>query len=218
MLWPIMDFTEIEPWQQGWETFAAVLHNPNSSLEKLDLSPNEISDQAMMSFAGSLTNNITLTDLILEHDPDEQGHHIKPVGCAAFIRMLCGDSSILSMYHSNHTLERLCCAHREDLLPEDLLSLLQINRDNNLSQAARMKILMLSGEDLAPFFLCMKINALPYAIAWMASNDNSEIYDQSLNGMSLMFLLFHTMPTLLKGDCDCRTRSWGPGYIYCWFS
>jgi hypothetical protein len=182
----------------GWETFAAVLRNPNSSLEKLDLSPIEISDQAMMFFAGSLTNNITLTDLILDHDPDEQGRHIKPVGCAAFIRMLCGDSSILSTYHSNHTLERLCCAHREDSLPEDLLSLLQINRDNNLSQAARMKILMLSGEDLAPFFLCMKINALPYAIAWMARDDNSEIDDRSLNGMSLMFLLFHTMPTLFK--------------------
>ena len=51
----------------GWETFAAVLRNPNSSLEKLDLSPNEISDQTMMSFAGSLTNNIMLRiDLILD--------------------------------------------------------------------------------------------------------------------------------------------------------
>ena len=175
----------------GWETFEAVLRNPNSSLEKLDLSPCEISDQAMISFAGSLTNNITLTDLILDHD-------IKPVGCAAFIRMLCGDSSILSTYQSNHTLERLCSAYREDSLPEDLLSLLQINRDNNLSQAVRIKILMLSDEDLAPFFLCMNKNALPYAIAWMARDDNSDIYDGSLNGFSLLFLLFRTMPTLLK--------------------
>ncbi len=180
----------------GWETFAAVFRNPNSSLEKLDLTPNEISDQAIMSFAGSLTNNITLKDLILDHNSDER--HIKPVGCAAFIRMLYGDSSILSTYQSNHTLERLCYAHQEDSLPEDLLSLLQINRDNNLSQAARIKILMLSDKNLAPFFLCMKINALLYAIAWMARDDNSEIYDQSLNGMSLMFLLFRTMPTLLK--------------------
>ena len=175
----------------GWETFEAVLRNPNSSLEKLDLSPCAISDQAMISFAGSLTNNITLTDLILDHD-------IKPVGCAAFIRMLCGDSSILSTYQSNHTLQRLCSAYREDSLPEDLLSLLQINRDNNLSQAVRIKILMLSDEDLAPFFLCMNKNALPYAIAWMARDDNSDIYDGSLNGFSLLFLLFRTMPTLLK--------------------
>ena len=151
-----------------------------------------------MSFAGSLTNNIMLIDMISDHGPDEHSHHIKPVGCAAFIRMLCGDSSILSTYHSNHTLERLWCAYMEDLLPEDLLFLLQINRDNNLSQAVCMKILMLSDEDLAPFFLCMKINALPYAIAWMARDDNSEIDDQSLNGMSLMFLLFHTMPMLFK--------------------
>jgi hypothetical protein len=107
--------------------------------------------------------------------------------------MLRGDSSILSTYQSNHTLERLCCAYKDYSLPEDLL-----NRENNLSQAARIKILMLSDEDLVPFFLCMKINALPYAIAWMARDDNSEIYDRSLNGMSLMFLLFHTMPTLLK--------------------
>ena len=96
------------------------------------------------------------------------------------------DSSILSTYQSNHTLERLCCAYKDYSLPEDL------------SQAARIKILMLSDEDLVPFFLCMKINALPYAIAWMARDDNSEIYDRSLNGMSLMFLLFHTMPTLFK--------------------
>ena len=97
-------------------------------------------DQAMMSFAGSLTNNITLTDLILDHDPDAHGRHIKPAKCAAFNHMLRGDSSILSTYQSNHTLERLCCAYKEDSLPEDLLSLLQINRDNNLSQAASMKI------------------------------------------------------------------------------
>lgn len=32
----------------GWETFAAVLRNPNSSLEKLDLSPNERSSNDVL--------------------------------------------------------------------------------------------------------------------------------------------------------------------------
>ena len=85
----------------GWETFAGVLRNPNPLLKIPDSAHNEINDEAMMSFADSLTNNNKLVDLILDHDPDDR--HIKPVGCAAFIRMLCDQSRFFSVPTHSYT-------------------------------------------------------------------------------------------------------------------
>ena len=46
----------------------------------------------------------------------------------------------VKLLQPTHTLERLCYAYQENSLSEELSSLLQINRDNNSSQAARRKI------------------------------------------------------------------------------
>jgi hypothetical protein len=119
--------------------------------------------------------------------------------------MVCDESSFFSTYQHNHTLERLCIEYQENSLPEELSSLLQINRDNNSSQAARLKIFEAhfheSYEDLTSFTIRMKKNALPCAIAWMArdKDDDSEIYERSIDCVSVMFRISRTM--LLERSC-----------------
>jgi hypothetical protein len=71
-----------------WVGFSTVLRNPNSSLEKLDLRGNHINDHVMTPFADALANNNMLREL----------------GYAAFSNILCNNASILSTFHSNHSL------------------------------------------------------------------------------------------------------------------
>jgi hypothetical protein len=88
-------------------------------------------------FSDTLTNNNKFKELIF----NVRSRVVTTVGSAAFIRILCNRSSILSTYHSNHTLEKLCDELNEELLSEDLRSLLQLNRENSKSQAACLKII-----------------------------------------------------------------------------
>jgi hypothetical protein len=50
----------------GWVGFSAVLRNPNSALEKLDLRGNRINDHVMTSFADALANNNMVRELNLD--------------------------------------------------------------------------------------------------------------------------------------------------------
>ena len=119
----------------GWVGFSTVLRNPNSALEILDLSDNRINDHVMTSFADALANNNLLRELNLDLE------NVSYDGYTAFNNILCNDASILSTYHSNHSLEKLCHTINESSLPQDLRSLLRINREKSNSQAARIKII-----------------------------------------------------------------------------
>jgi hypothetical protein len=58
-------------------------------------------------------------------------------------------------------------------LPEELTSLLQINKYNNMNKAARLKIIMshFSGNDIKMEpFAKMVVNVRPHAIEWMAKD------------------------------------------------
>ncbi len=91
-------------------------------------------------------------------------------------------------------------------MPEELSSLLQMKRDNNSSQAARLKIFKAhfheNDEDLTSFTICMKKNALPHAIAWMARDDSSEFYKRSIDCISVKFRLFLTLCLLMPERCE----------------
>ena len=87
-------------------------------------------------------------------------------------------SSILSTYHSNHTLQKLCPSYQYNdvYLPEDLRSLLRINRESSASDAARCKITNahFSGSTTKiSIFADMKLNVLPIAIAWFGQDGGS---------------------------------------------
>jgi hypothetical protein len=76
----------------------------------------------------------------------------------------------------------------KDYLPLDLLSLLKINRESSVSQAARLKIINthFSGSEInMQPFLEMSLNVRPHAIAWLAKDMH-------------MYELLRAMPSLLE--------------------
>jgi hypothetical protein len=116
----------------------------------------------MNSFADALTINHKLRELDMYwYDDTSNQSKVTSIGYDALSCTLCNSSSILSTFNSNHSLEeidfeiydnedeeQLLC----DFLSEELTSLLQINKENNKNQAARLKIIM------------------SHAIAWMAKD------------------------------------------------
>jgi len=167
----------------GW----AVLRNPNSALEKLDLRGNRINDHVMTSFADALANNNMLRELNLDLE------NVSYDGYAAFINILCNNASILSTYHSNHSLEKLCHTDDESSLPENPLSLLRINREDSHSQAVRIKIIKIhfSGSNInTQIFARLEVNVLPTVIAWMGRDGGSDGIGD------LLFAFLRSMPLL----------------------
>jgi hypothetical protein len=165
----------------------------------------------MISFADALANNHMLKELDLELNFQVSDRQITSVGYAALSHMLCNKSSILSTFRSDHKLEKICDGKIQEgvrinepfdvLLPEDLRSLLQINRNHSNRAAARIKIIMTqhfsdSVINVKPF-TDMPTNVFPYAIAWMAKD---------VPGMSVLYQFIRSMPTLSK-KITKRTRT-----------
>jgi hypothetical protein len=174
----------------GWTAFSAVLRNPNSLLEKLNLALQGNSADIAVSFADALTNNKRLRKLHLDCRIED---------FAPFTRTVCNSSSIMSTYNSNHILGELC-HYMTTPQPIDLASALQINRDYSVSHAARLKIIKthFSGSNIntTPFTV-MELKVLPTAISWMGQGFGiSEISD-------LLFAFVRSMPLL----CDTKSRS-----------
>ena len=196
--------------QAGWETFSTVLRNPISALERLYLGGSSINDHALVSFVDALNNNKTLQRFEIDGNDD-----ITLAGYEAFADLLCSPSSIMDTYHSNHTLlqeERHDGYFDNDdgsdkwVLRRRFCLHLGINRDNSVSQAARLKIIIshFSGNkiNLQPF-TAMDSSILPFAIAWMANGEYSgrveftRLYRSSACTLLYQFLL-SMLPTILE--------------------
>jgi hypothetical protein len=110
----------------------------------------------------------------------------------------------MSTYNSNHILSKLSQeGYPISPLPIDLASSLQINRENSVSQAARLKIIKthFSGSNIntAPFTV-MESKVLPTAISWMGRDCGiSEISD-------LLFVFVRSMPSLCDTHSRCKKR------------
>ena len=142
-----------------------LLQDPNTILEELILVSFNydalITNEELEALTDALATNNTLKRLWL---CGVNG------GYAAFTRILCNKSSILSTYQSNHTLNML---NGNMFLPEELTSLLQINKENNKNQAARLKIIKthFSGNDIKMEpFTKIAVSVRLHAIAWMAKD------------------------------------------------
>jgi hypothetical protein len=171
----------------GWIDFSTVLRSPNFLLEKLDLTVESYYIDVVISFADALTNNKRLRELRFFCDKEIYG---------PFTRVLCDNSSIMSTYNSNHILSKLSQdGYPISPLPIDLASSLQINRENGVSKAARLKIIKthFSGSNInTKPFTVMELIVLPTAISWMGRDC----------GISdLMFAFVRSMPSL------CNTKS-----------
>jgi hypothetical protein len=169
----------------GWVDFSTVLRNPTSALEVIYVSNDSINDEVMQSFADALANNKRLKELNFG-DFSNLEDVWNPESYAPMANILCNTSSILNTFNSNHTLEKVCDTWNETLLP--LESVLQINRENSVSQAARLKIIKthFSGSEInmRPF-VEMNLSVRPHAIAWMAKDERG-------------YELLRAMPSLLE--------------------
>jgi hypothetical protein len=181
----------------GWQNFASVLRNPDSALEELVIPGNVINDDILSTFASVLTYNSRLRKFLIGNYSRNLGQ-ITSVSHAAFTRMLCDKSTILNTYNSNHTLTYT------DLWSlvwhKDMYSLLIINRDNSVREAARIKIIRshFSRSDInTQVFTEMKLSILPTAIAWMGHNNGSH------GGRNLMFEFLRREPLV----CDMKHMS-----------
>ena len=179
----------------AWAGLSAVLRNPKSALDVLDLNEgyingdgNLINDDTIFAFADALASNRKLKELILCLNPDRVNYRVTPNGYGALINSLCNKTSIMSTYHSNHTLQKICCESVVKLMPNELTYLLNINKFNSQSQAAHLKIIMthFSGPtiNMQPFGE-MDVRVRPHAMAWMAKEDN-------------LYQCLRTMPLLLE--------------------
>ena len=164
----------------GWRALSAVLENPNSALEKIDLSYSPIDNDALVSFANALRHNNKLKELFLNANwglrEDEEGY-VPITNWDALSNALCNESSINETHTSNHTLQRVVDPDSdyadESQLPQNLRILLQLNQENTKTEAARRKILKVhfSGNFNMQPFIDMDLKVLPHAVAWMARDE-----------------------------------------------
>ena len=134
---------------------SSVLETPNTAMEELGLEYNDIINATLTSLVNSLAKNKKLKKLKLE---------ISSADWEPPQSVLCNSDSIIDTFNSNHTFEGLGAR-----LPEEFESLLQINRENSPSQAARLKIIKTHfnvGFITQPF-VGMDLNVLSHAMAWM---------------------------------------------------
>ena len=156
--------------EAGWRALSTVLQNHNSALEKVDIGYSSINDDALVSFEDSLMHNNKLKELILDST-----EHINFIRLEAFSNILCKQSSIDATFNSNHTLQKVFeYSVVESNLPSDLRALLQLNRENTKTEAARRKILQVhfSGSFNMQPFIDMDLTVLPHAVAWMARDEH----------------------------------------------
>ena len=132
---------------------------PDSNLERLTISDNDIGDEGALVFSNSLRGNCKLKILNL------WGNDITTEGWAHFSKLLCDTSSINKTYLSNHTLVGLGATR---FMPADVQSCLALNRDNgDKRQIAMTKILQHHSHfNMQPFFE-WEFKMFPRMISWL---------------------------------------------------
>lgn len=197
----------------GWQALTGYLRNPNFSLRELRLDENDINDDTVVAFAKALKHNKTLKILNLykeldsDFDDDEDGGDvITERGWEAVSSLLCNKTTIMDTYNSNHMLQELGNYHDEMNLPNDLVSHLEMNTNEDKIEVARQKILQthFSTEyDTASNIqkmLDMDLVMLPSAIAWIGRTLPISWEGTQVSGLSTMFNLMRRVPDLFDSS------------------
>jgi Ran GTPase-activating protein (RanGAP) involved in mRNA processing and transport len=143
---------------------------PTSMVTTLDLAENHFNDEVVIEFAEAIAKNTILEILIIG------GAEVTDRSWAALSCALCDESSIETMYSSNHTLHTIKKIHRDirATIPEDLTSLLHLNKIQDKKAVARQKIIQrhfCPGKINIEFFDCMSTVHFPCAIEWIGRDE-----------------------------------------------
>ena len=188
---------------RGWESLSTLLEVPNSNLEELVFSSNNIGDDGALTFANALVGNSKLKNLYL-HD-----NGITDEGWASFSQPLCDTTSINKTYASNHTLQSLIPYFAGFSYPEVVQPLLDLNgTSEDKKQIAMKKILRHHPNiDMKPFFEWdskgeRSLKALPYVMSWFdraekaVADDNGYNYNIGAKILSTVFQFAQAMPLM----------------------
>jgi len=178
----------------GAVKLANLLKGMNCNIKVLALQDNIIGNLGARSITKALSINQTLEAVYLD------GNRISEEGWDAFTSVLCNPSSLDATYSSNHTLTALAGNEKEQHIPNELLSLLQLNKGANQSHikkksyVIRQKILqthLASDFDIEPFTEeGMIFYMIPQVLAWVGRDE------EDVQSHSAMFSLLKEMPTL----------------------
>ena len=186
----------------GWRALSAFLQSPNFALQELPLFENSINDDTVVAFANALVHNKTLESLDLDGCYDEDDNElITERGWEALSNLVCNETSIMNTYNSNHKLHDLC-----DDFPDDLVSLLKLNKNKDKVEVARQKILQthLSREDddtsKIQELLDMELEMIPSVMAWVGRPIHANWIGTNVSGLSTMFNLLRRLPDLFDSS------------------
>ncbi len=167
----------------GWRGFSKCLRNANSALTRLSLESCNLDDVGARVIILTLVGNSSLKKLNLNSNRAITDMIWKDLGC-----LICNTTSIGSIYSSNHTFQKLCINHLAR--PEDVVSLLTMNRNKDKSEVALQKILkyfISDGGDKASAFAQMPEKMMPFVLEWIG---------RTVSGFSLMYSVVRGNPTL----------------------
>ena len=155
---------------RGWQSLASILEGPNSNLERLNVSQNNIDDKAVATFANALTNNHRLEQLLFTLNP------ITDVGWQAFLKLLCDTSSVNATFLSNHTLQWVGNVRGDS--DEIITSFLDLNASDDKKEVATIKILQSHDDfNMLPFFE-WEFKCLPLVINWLERASGYEMPEE----------------------------------------
>ena len=194
----------------GCESLASLLQSPNSSLITICLGENNIDDSGAAAIARSLSKNTTLRKLYLDHNA------ITSKGWDAFYTILCNTSTINATYSSNHTLTSLGGDFAR-AFPDNLSSLLVLNKDNNKKDVATKKILLNHPQLNVGSLFQWDMKMIPLVIDWLDRSKSCTDDLESINARKLdslyqctramaVYQFTRAMPTMLDKN-PSRTLS-----------
>jgi hypothetical protein len=179
----------------GWRAFTDVLLlTSKSKLKSLRIGAEDcseivikINDDVILGFVAALASNNSLTEFSIGHVD------ISPSSLDALANVLCDKTSIASVCNSNHTLNIFEYTSSDYAkCPDELASLLIMNKLEDKSEVVRRKLLMsclLNKDTVGHVFGPMPATTLPSVVEWIGR-------DQL--GFSAMYCLVQNIPSLLE--------------------
>ncbi len=181
--------------KEGWKIFASILSHPVCSILKLEIEAKRVN---VIHLARAMAANNSLRHLSITGVRSPKTSE----NCWGILhRALCDVSSINKTFSSNHTLHELVVSQELSLqeeiyddkpLPNDISSLLDMNKIEDKAQVARKKILKYhfteEGKDVH-VFARMPLPTMPVAIEWISRDQNE---------FSLMYEVLRSVPALFE--------------------
>jgi len=198
---------------RGLQAVARMVECDSCKLERLYIRRNYTNDDLLVDFAQALTNNACLKVLCIGDTDDDSikiGHKGVTVrGVGALTTSLRDVSSIDNTYRSNHTLEELNPMWQSETRSRHdirLTKLLEINKNNSISDAAREKILRYHFTTREDGTLSngmqvvseMDWVVLPQVIAWAGRKHDNK-------GCTILYQLLRCIPELVEDQTLTKT-------------